>query len=196
MKAWFVALPINARVMLVAALCAAGLLLLLWISAVFGTIFDGYTKSSAASQKTARLLGYQAAAASLTDAMAAADAHLQQLVFPVLSYDEAGARLQQTLRGFAQNSGLTVTGSQLVEETSADQDEQLPGLRVLTVDLSLYGVPMALDAFLGEVEVHRPLLALESMDVQQPRRSARNRGKVAPDSLNVRLQVVALQEVE
>lgn len=196
MKAWFVALPINARVMLIAALCTAGLLLLLWVSVVFGTIFDGYTKSSAASQKSARLLGYQAAAASLTDALAAADAHLQQLVFPVSSYDEAGARLQQTLRGFAQNSGLTVTGSQLVEEAKDDQDEQLPGLRVLTVDLSLFGVPIALDAFLGEVEVHRPLLALESMDIQQPRRSARNRGKEAPDSLNVRLQVVALQEVE
>lgn len=197
MRAWFVALPLNARAVLIATLVTVGLLSLIWLFAVVGIVIDGYSKSSAASQKSARLLGYQAEALSMKNALETADASLQQYVFPSSSYDQAGARLQQALRNFAENSGLTVTGSQLVEETKEnDVDGALTGLRMLNVDLSLFGPPIALDAFLGEVGVHRPLLVVESMDIQKPRRSARDRRKEAMDSLNVRLRVVALQEVE
>ena len=110
----------------------------------------------------------------------------------------AGARLQQTLRGFAEESGLIVVGSQLAIISPEDSDDQggADGLfDQLAVDLSLDGPPLALDAFLLAVSQHTPALATVSIDIQRKRRSRRD-GKETLEFLTIRLRVVALRVVE
>ena len=88
-----------------------------------------------------------------------------------------GARLQQTLRGFAEESGLTVVGSQLAVSAAQDIDDQENEVALfdpLAVELSLDGPPIALDAFLVAVSQHSPSLATVSIDIQRKRRSRRD----------------------
>ena len=106
-----------------------------------------------------------------------------------------GARLQQTLRGFAEEAGLTVVGSQLAVSAAQDIDDQEKEVGLfdqLAVELSLDGPPIALDAFLVAVSQHSPALATVSIDIQRKRRSRRDDDETR-DFLTVRLRVVALR---
>ena len=103
--------------------------------------------------------------------------------------------MQQTLRGFAEESGLTVVGSQLAVSAAQDIDDQENEVALfdqLAVELSLDGPPIALDAFLVAVSQHSPSLATVSIDIQRKRRSRRD-GDETREFLTVRLRVVALR---
>ena len=198
MKGWFLLLPLNARWVMGSCASIAALLLCYWASAVIGIMWDSYGQASSTEKRTARLLGYEAAGQTLDDALEQTSQQLGRFAFAASEGDKAGALLQQALRGFAEESGLTVTGSQLVAEVENDDDEAMAGLRQLVVDLSLQGPPMALDAFLGELSMHQPKLVAGSMDIQKPRRPRMKAGDAnrTSEQLNIRLEVFALQEVE
>tara|TARA_B100000674_G_scaffold253219_1_gene208864 strand:- start:35 stop:565 length:531 start_codon:yes stop_codon:yes gene_type:complete len=150
--------------------------------------------------RIARLLGYEMTAAELSSAVA-----IQRQTLSSITYDSqqqsarAGAALQQTLRGFAEDAGATVTGSQLsVNALVSDQDNEEeidPHFEVLSVNLSLEAAPIALDAFLVAVAAHRPKLAARTMEIQQVRQSRRNQDKARQGILNVRLSIVGLKAV-
>ena len=142
------------------------------------------------------MLGYEATAQELQTAAREFERALDGLAYPGSEdANAAGARLQQTLRGYAEDAGLTVVGSQLAVVTpegadNGDEDEEL--FDQLAVDLSLDGPPIALDAFLVAVSQHTPALATVSVDIQRKRWSRRD-GDAKFEFLTVRLRVVALR---
>ena len=198
MKAWFLLLPLNARCVIATATSVAFLLIGYWAVTIVSTMWDSYGQSSSAEKRTARLLGYEAAGQALDTALGQTGQQLGRFAFAASDGDKAGALLQQALRGFAEESGLTVTGSQLVSQEENDDNEAMAGLRQLAVDLSLHGPPMALDAFLGELNTHQPKLVAGSMEIQKPRRPRMRESDANRTSsqLNIRLEVFALQEAE
>ena len=197
MKAWFVRLPLNARWVMGTGASVIALLLCFWAVMVIGTMWDSYGQASNAEKRTARLMGYEAAGQTLDDALQQTGQQLARFAFAASQGNKAGALLQQALRGFAEEAGLTVTGSQLISEEDND-DDAMAGLRQVVVDLSLQGPPIALDAFLGELSIHQPKLVAGSMDIQKPRRARRRAGdeNQTSEQLNIRLEVFALQEAE
>lgn len=198
MKAWFLLLPLNARYVIATVMSIAALLIIYWAVTIVEIMWDSYGQSSSAEKRMARLLGYEAAGQALNTALEQSGQQLGRFAFAASEGDKAGALLQQTLRGFAEEAGLTVTGSQLVSEEENDDNEEMVGLRQLAVDLSLNGPPMALDAFLGELNTHQPKLVAGSMDIQKPRRPRMKADDAnrTSEQLNIRLEVFALQEAE
>jgi len=148
-----------------------------------------------------RMLGYEAATSELKGSARQALAEMKVLSFPATEGDgQSGAQLQQVLRRYAEDAGLTVSGSQLRlitddERADADTEVSLVAFTRLSVELSVEGPPMALDAFLTSIEGHTPRLMTVDMDIQRKRRSRRDATNKTPtDYLTVQMEVVALKE--
>jgi hypothetical protein len=157
---------------------------------------DNVRATARLEPRIARMLGYEASAAELEAGAKRFSTSVDGLSYPNDDDGNAtGARLQQTLRGFAEDAGLIVVGSQVAivtPEESADQEEVAARFDQLIVDLSLDGPPLALDAFLISLSQHSPALASVSMDMQRKRLSRRD-SKEMTEFLSVRLRVVALR---
>ena len=121
---------------------------------------------------------------------------LRELSYEIDEGAQAGARLQQSLRSFAEESGLVVTGSQLLPENEGSEEEE-KFFEALSVDLSLQGTPLSLDLFLREIQLHTPKLAVSNLNLVKPRNVRQRRGAPAqnPDLLNIRMTVVGLREL-
>ena len=200
MKTWWLQLPSEARAVGAAAVTLiVAIMLFTWLKLLSIAVLNAQEISDM-KPRIARLLGYEMTAAELSSAVA-----IQRQTLSSITYDSqqqsarAGAALQQTLRGFAEDAGATVTGSQLsVNALVSDQDNEEeidPHFEVLSVNLSLEAAPIALDAFLVAVAAHRPKLAARTMEIQQVRQSRRNQDKARHGILNVRLSIVGLKAV-
>jgi len=199
-KTWWRQLPREARAVgaAIAALTAA-VMFFIWLKLLSIAALNAQDISHM-KPRIARLLGYEMTAAELSSAV-----EVQRQMLSSITYDSqqqsarAGAALQQTLRGFAEDAGATVTGSQLsVNALVSDEDsdeETDPQFEVLAVDLSLEAAPIALDAFLVAVASHQPQLAARKMEIQQVRQSRRNQDRAEQGILNVRLSIVGLKAV-
>lgn len=196
MRGWFERLPREARWMTVASCALIVFLILAFLVKVSTLLFDSVQQSGRHEPKIARMLGYEATAQELQGAARDFSRALDGLAYSGTDdANAAGARLQQTLRGFAEEAGLTVVGSQLAviaPEDTEDQDEAATLFDQLAVDLSLDGPPIALDAFLVAIAQHSPSLATVSIDIQRKRRSRRDSDDTL-EFLTVRLRVVALR---
>ena len=196
MRAWFEQLPTEARWVIGATLGGLVILVMTALLKVSASLLDSLQQSGRYEPRIARMLGYEATAQELQVAAQAFSRALDGLAYPRTDDANAtGARLQQTLRGFAEEAGLTVVGSQLAVSAAQDIDDQEKEVGLfdqLAVELSLDGPPIALDAFLVAVSQHSPALATVSMDIQRKRRSRRD-GDETRDFLTVRLRVVALK---
>ena len=197
MRAWIDQLPTEARWVLgtgtLGALVLVGSLML----ELAGALVESLQDRGRYKPRIERLLGYEATADELRASSVEFGRAVQRLAYPVSDdASSAGARLQQTLRGFAEDSGLTVVGSQLAVISAENDEEGLSPERELfdqlAVDLSLDGPPLALDAFLVAISQHSPSLAAVSIDIQRKRRSRRD-GDETLEFLTVRLRVVALR---
>ena len=196
MRAWFEQLPTEARWVIGAALGGLVILLMAFLIKVSSSLLESLQQSSRHEPRIARMLGYEATAQELQAAAQEFSRALDELAYDGADDANAtGARLQQTLRGFAEESGLTVVGSQLAVSVAQDIDDQENEVALfdqLAVELSLDGPPIALDAFLVAVSQHSPSLATVSIDIQRKRRSRRD-GDETREFLTVRLRVVALR---
>ena len=196
MRAWFERLPREARWMAVASCTLIAFLTLAFLIKVLTLLFDSLQQSGRHEPKIARMLGYEVTAQELQGAARDFSRALDSLAYSGTDdANAAGARLQQTLRGFAEEAGLTVVGSQLAviaPEENENQDEAARFFDQLAVDLSLDGPPIALDAFLVAIAQHSPSLATVSIDIQRKRRSRRDSDDTL-EFLTVRLRVVALR---
>ena len=195
-KAWFEGLPTEARWVSGGAI---GMVLVLLATVIFhiaALTLDNVRATARLEPRIARMLGYEASAAELEMGAKRFSTSVDGLSYPSDDDGNAtGARLQQTLRGFAEDAGLIVVGSQVAivtPEESADQEEVAARFDQLIVDLSLDGPPLALDAFLISLSQHSPALASVSMDMQRKRLSRRD-SKEMTEFLSVRLRVVALR---
>ena len=196
MRSWFEQLPTEARGVIGAALSFVVILVMAFLLEVSASLLDSLQQSGRHEPRIARMLGYEATAQELQAAAQEFSRTLDGLAYPAADDANAtGARLQQTLRGFAEESGLTVVGSQLAVSTAQDIDDQENEVGLfeqLAVELSLDGPPIALDAFLVAVSQHSPALATVSIDIRRKRRSRRD-GDETREFLTVRLRVVALR---
>jgi len=196
MKRWLMGMPNDARLLLLFLMSTGALLSMALIANLVMALFDGTRQIDLHQSKIERLLGYEALAPQLENAALEVSGTLRQLAYPGSEdANQSGAKLQQALRGFAEESGLQVVGSQfLVLESEIDaEDDKTVYFDALAVDLSLEGLPIALDAFLLEVQGHTPKLAIASMDIQRKRVSRRDLNEARGD-LTVRIRVLALKE--
>ena len=196
MRAWFEQLPTEARWIAGGSLLLVALMVLAFALKLSTVLIGSLQQSSRHEPRIARMLGYEATARELQGASKDFSRALDGLAYAGTDdANAAGARLQQTLRGFAEDAGLTVVGSQLAvitpEETD-DSDEEESFFDQLAVDLSLDGPPIALDAFLVAIAQQSPALTTVSIDIQRKRRSRRE-GNETLEFLTVRLRVVALR---
>ena len=196
MRIWFEQLPTEARGVIGVTLSFVVILVMALLLEVSTSLVDSLQQSGRHEPRIARMLGYEATAQELQAAAEEFSKALDGLAYPAADDANAtGARLQQTLRGFAEESGLTVVGSQLAVSTAKDIDDQeneVDLFEQLAVELSLDGPPIALDAFLVAVSQHSPALATVSIDIRRKRRSRRD-GDDTREFLTVRLRVVALR---
>ena len=196
MRAWFEQLPTEARWITGGGLLFIVLMILAFALKLSTLLIDNLQQSSRHEPRIARMLGYEETAQELQGASKDFSRALGRLAYSGADdANAAGARLQQTLRGFAEETGLTVVGSQLAvitPEETEDPDEAEGLFDQLAVDLSLDGPPIALDAFLVAIEQQTPALATVSIDIQRKRRSRRE-GNETLEFLTVRLRIVALR---
>lgn len=196
LKRWVTHLPREARVVVLGLGTVLGLVVLFMISNIWASATQSWSEISRSEPRIARLKGYQASRPAMRQAMSEASVILKQMSFDSGDDEsQTGARLQQALRGFAENAGLTVRGSQLM--SVADQSESPEGFLILTVELRMRGMPSALDEFLGDVYAHNPLLKVAELnmvkvrDRRAPRRRDQPQSTVTQD-LDINIQVSAL----
>ena len=194
-KPWFSGLPNEARQLLIALMVVLSLLLGVVVSSVWSSVSLNWAEVVSSQPRIARLKGYESAREQISDAAAATSLILQEFAYSAKTdQSQIGAQLQQTLRGFAEESGLTVKGSQLVRDIN---EESIPeGFRVLAVDLSMTGLPRALIAFLSDVYGHKPFLKVSTLDMakKRSRRPSRRQKDASSEEqdLNLDIQIIAL----
>ena len=196
LKRWVTHLPREARVVVLGLGTVLGLLVLFMISNIWASATQSWSEISRSEPRIARLKGYQASRPAMRQAMSEASVILKQMSFDSGDDEsQTGARLQQALRGFAENAGLTVRGSQLM--SVADQSASPEGFLILTVELRMSGMPSALDEFLGDVYAHNPLLKVAELNMVKVRDRRTSRRRDQPQStvtqdLDINIQVSAL----
>jgi len=195
MKHWFLSQPRQSRYLCMGAGSVLAALLLVILVSIISSGIQGFSSARSAVAKIERLLGYTEIESGLRESVQGTKTALWKLAYPhTVSADQSSADLQTDLRRYAQTAMMTVSGSQAMEE---DVDDAYPGFETLTVQLSMTGVPMSIDAFLQRVYEHRPALLVKSISiVDAPVRSSRRRDLLQKrEVLTVRIVVGALREV-
>jgi hypothetical protein len=188
----FMALPQPARGFAGGIAGILGLILVVIVVQIFVLGWEGWQEINTLSPRIARLKGYEVAKEEIVEARAMKSLAMEQIVFvSAVGDDRVGAQLQQTLRGFAEESGLTVIGSQLV---AGEPDESVPpGFEVLRVHLNMVGYPQSLSEFLNEVYRSSPYLQVLKLNMgSATKRQSRRRSNQAPseqDDQNLTLDV-------
>ena len=195
-KTWLRELPREAWTAVVGVLILSAFLLLLLITSVWSSLFESWSEIAKNEPRIARLRGYQLFQSSILESASEAKVLLDELAFAaVADQSQTGAQLQQLLRGFAEDAGLTVRGSQLLP--AAQQATTPEGFAQLTVELQMRGLPLALNLFLRDVYEHSPRLKVTELDVVKvrDRRSSRRRDqteRLEVQDLDLSIQVAAL----
>lgn len=187
--------PARAVVLVIAACLSAalvGTVLKVWFLG-----WDGWRDITTIGPRIARLKGYELARDDIIDARLTTSLAMEQFAFVVSPGDDrVGAQFQQTLRGFAEAAGLTVSGSQLVPDS---KNESIPeAFEGLWVRLTMIGDPEALTEFLAEVYQHSPQLSVVKLSLasatkrQSQRRSGKAPSQRDEQNLEIDVHVMAL----
>ena len=184
-KAWLFDLPREARRVVMAAGAAGLTLVCLFCFYSWSAAYQSWREVDRTAPRIARLKGYELARDEINKATGAVELALAELAFSDdIDETQVGARLQQILRGFAEDSGLTVGGSQLLP--SRDGDEAPEGFALMRVQLNMTGLPDALSSFLREVYQHSPVLDITRLNVGQDKpRNNRRSEEASPSELQM-----------
>ena len=188
-RAWLLALPIQARWVFGGGVTLAGLVLVIIFLGNAGAIIANLSAISATKPSIARLIGHQEVESDLARLVQELDVRLANLAFGAdLDNSQAGAQLQQLLRRFAEQSGLVVSASLLgpVDEEGAPE-----GFVALTVDLKMSGPPLGIDMFLDEIYEESPVLEVTQLTLFQPRRPRSRRGQPLTAAEREQLNITA-----
>jgi len=190
MRSWLAALPPEARRLVISAATVLSALAVTFLFYSWSAAFQSWKEIDRSAPRIARLEGYELARDDIEVATSAVEVALQELAFSDDSDEtQVGARLQQILRGFAEESGLTVGGSQLLPSRESDNTPE--GFVLMSVQLIMTGLPEALIDFLREVYAHSPVLDVTKLNLGQDRsRNNRRKKETTPDELQtLRLEV-------
>lgn len=192
MRALLSSLPIEARA-IVAIGCGVALVVGLWtVISIVGAYARQFSEQGRLEPRIGRLIGYEASAESLSASRAGAENALASLAF-VREADASsvGAELQQVLRAYASQAGLTVSGSQLELEDDIDDEQRFTRM---IVSLTLEGPPIALDTFLSSLYRHSPALLVSDLDLRSmPPRRRGGKTDHDPERLSVTTKVAAVR---
>jgi len=189
-------MPLPARVLSAgtAGLCAGlSLYVLVWVA---GSWLEHLSVVDRTEPRIGRLLGYISEESAITRAQREVERRLELLAYPAnVDSNQVGAQLQQALRGFAEDAGLNVSGSQLLKRSDK---EAYPGFNVLFVELSMMGSPDAIDSFLDLVGTFSPALKIDELILSEQnsrrRRASRRADPTADnDQLIMQVTISALQ---
>ena len=189
-KVWLFGLPREARRVVLAAGATVLTIVVVFCFYSWSAAYQSWREIDRSAPRIARLKGYELARDDIDKAASTVEVALAELAFSDDSDEtQVGARLQQILRGFAEETGLTVGGSQLLP--SRDGDKAPEGFTLLRVQLNMTGLPDALSAFLREVYQHSPVLDVTRLNVgQDKRRNNRRSQQASPNELQtLRLDV-------
>ena len=190
-KSWLSGLPRDARRLVISAATVLSALAAAFFFYSWSAAFQSWKEIDRSAPRIARLEGYELARDDIDVAANAVEMVLQELAFSDDSDEtQVGARLQQVLRGFAEESGLTVGGSQLL--LSQESDKTPEGFALMSVRLDMTGLPEALNDFLREVYRHSPVLDVTKLNIgrDRPRSNRRSKKEATPDELQrLRLDV-------
>ena len=189
-RSWLAALPPEARRLVISAATVLSALAVTFLFYFWSAAFQSWNEIDRSAPRIARLEGYELARDDIEVATSAVEVALQELAFSDDSDEtQVGARLQQILRGFAEESGLTVGGSQLLPSRESDNTPE--GFALMSVQLNMTGLPEALIDFLREVYAHSPVLDVTKLNLGQDRsRNNRRKKETTPDELQtLRLEV-------
>jgi len=189
-RSWLAALPPEARRLVISAATVLSALAVTFLFYFWSAAFQSWNEIDRSAPRIARLEGYELARDDIEVATSAVEVALQELAFSDDSdATQVGARLQQILRGFAEESGLTVGGSQLLPSRESDNTPE--GFVLMSVQLIMTGLPEALIDFLREVYAHSPVLDVTKLNLGQDRsRNNRRKKETTPDELQtLRLEV-------
>ena len=189
-RSWLAALPPEARRLVISAATVLSALAVTFLFYSWSAAFQSWKEIDRSAPRIARLEGYELARDDIEVATSAVEVALQELAFSDDSDEtQVGARLQQILRGFAEESGLTVGGSQLLPSRESDNTPE--GFVLMSVQLIMTGLPEALIDFLREVYAHSPVLDVTKLNLGQDRsRNNRRKKETTPDELQtLRLEV-------
>jgi len=189
-ESWLAALPPEARRLVISAATVLSALAVTFLFYFWSAAFQSWNEIDRSAPRIARLEGYELARDDIEVATSAVEVALQELAFSDDSDEtQVGARLQQILRGFAEESGLTVGGSQLLPSRESDNTPE--GFVLMSVQLIMTGLPEALIDFLREVYAHSPVLDVTKLNLGQDRsRNNRRKKETTPDELQtLRLEV-------
>lgn len=192
MLLWMKSLPLEARAVLL-ALAGATALVVLWVTFwIFGAYINGFSSVGRLEPRIGRLIGYEASAGELIAARAAGEDALASLAFTRDADASAvGAELQQVLRAYASDAGLTVSGSQLELESDLDDEQRFTQMMV---SLKLEGPPIALQVFLTDLYEHKPALKVTNLDLRpMPPRRRGGQTDHDPERLSIAAKVAALK---
>lgn len=198
-KAWLLRLPNEARNLVIAAVAMAGVLALLMLSYAWSAAFLSWREISNSEPRIARLKGYELAQEDIQDASGVAALALQAVAFSDRGDEtQVGARLQQILRGFAEEAGLTIGGSQLLPPR--DDDNIPEGFALMKVQLNMSGMPEGLTEFLQAVYAHSPTLDVTKLYVSIDKKPNQRRQREASieelQTLRVDVYVSALLVIQ
>jgi hypothetical protein len=198
-KAWLLGLPNEARNLMIGAVALTGVLALLMLSYAWSAAFLSWQEISSSEPRIARLKGYELAQEDIRDASGAAALALQAVAFNDKGDEtQVGARLQQILRAFAEEAGLTIGGSQLLPPR--DDDNIPDGFTLMKVQLNMSGMPEALMDFLQAVYAHSPTLDVTRLYIAIDKKPNRRRQKEASieelQTLRVDVYVSALLVIQ
>ena len=177
-------LPLQARIVLVALIVLAATPLLgvgFW---VIDEVVSHLQFSEQTKPRVGRLLGYIEQEKPLRLAENQTREQLAALSYSSKSdANQVGAQLQQALRGYAEDSGLTVSGSQLLKSAATEAFE---GFDLMTVELNMIGEPDAIDGFFALVDAHQPVLRIDQLTLAQKRQARRASRGANADELDAR----------
>ena len=181
-KTWALSLPSEARNLVIALSLIMTMLLLAMLSFSWSAAYQSWVEINRSAPRIARLEGYELARADIDEASRTALLALQALAFTDGSdQTQEGAKLQQVLRAFAEEAGLTISGSQLLP--SRDSDSVPEGFSLMRVQLDMTGMPGALIDFLRGVYGYSPILDVTKLNVGKERKRNNRRGKQSVEEL-------------
>lgn len=177
----------NRAAVVVAASLAVLLLLVLYGVGNLWVLRQGYVeKIDAIAPRSARLLGMLESAEELRAAESKAAAILEEVAYPALR-DAAttGAAMQKDIREVMIEAGMSISGSQLLPR----QVEQ--GFDRLTIEITAEGNTEALEQTLASLELMRPLVFVQTLNVKPARVSRRRTQGAQPVSVGDSRKVAA-----
>ncbi len=156
-------------------------LVALALSGLYGSFLGARGELEHIEPRYARLAGLVRAEKALDRELAAVREQARQLALPAdADADAAGARLQQDLRKLAEETGNTVSVSQVLARESGRDEHRL------AIMLRVDGEIDALQRLLAAIERQRPLVFVDNLSVSRGRqRVGRSVGRSLTSQINL-----------